>query len=67
MQAEQELLQQKAMFRAFENTTVKTKKQLKKEMDEFPSLDGAAEFLEKKQAVEEVKEVENSIFEEKRA
>ena len=66
MQAEQELLQQKAMFKAFENTTVKKKKQLKKEMDEFPSLDGAADFLEKKQAIEEVKEVENSIFEEKR-
>jgi hypothetical protein len=67
VQAEQELLQQKAMFKAFENTTVKKKKQLKKEMDEFPSLDGAADFLEKKQAIEEVKEVENSIFEEKRA
>ena len=55
------------MFRAFENTQVKTKKQLKKEKEEFPSLDGAAEFLETKQADEEVKAVENSINEEKRA
>ena len=52
------------MFQTFEKTQVKTKKQLKKEMEDFPSLDGAAEFLEKKQAAEEVKAVEIAMAEE---
>ena len=55
------------MFQTFENTQVKTKKQLKKEMEEFPSLDGAAEFLEKKQAAEEVKAVDMAMAEESKS
>mmetsp|Transcript_9368 Transcript_9368/g.14244 ORF Transcript_9368/g.14244 Transcript_9368/m.14244 type:complete len:113 (-) Transcript_9368:12-350(-) len=56
---ELKLAQQRLNQLAFDSKPVKTKKQQKQELEDFPSLEGQEEFISKKQAPEESKTEES--------
>ena len=63
--ASQDLAAAEHALRSFDSQPVKSKKKVKQEMQEFPTLEGQAEFIEQKKAREEKDKPAVKVEEEK--